>query len=111
MDGQTRTGYTLSYAEMVEDPNGLYQLDHLQEFNASVEEYRATVGSSVTPRQATTVWTDWMSDQGFGVLELPITVRTRAWRCGLLFSVTPTGGGESRVYAVMVNDCGCGATG
>ena len=101
MDGQTRTGYTLNYAEMVEDANGLYRLGDLREFAASVEEFRAIARGLVTPAQTITAWMDWMSDQGYEVMELPRTSRTFAWGCGSVFVVTPKDGGENRVYAAV----------
>ena len=101
----------LSFGEMIEDEDGLYRLGEVNVFDASAEQNSGAAGESLLPEESVAAWVEWMSaDQTCLVVELPLTARTRAWGCGLVFSVTPMGGGESQVYGVTIGERGCSVT-
>ena len=104
--------YALRYGEMLEGQDGLYRLGEVNVFHWNAEQNSGSAGANLSPEQTVATWVAWMcADQGCLVVELPLTARTRAWGCGLVFSVTPTDGeGECRVYGVMIGERGCSAT-
>jgi len=111
-DQNTEARLVVSFSEMLEDQGGLYRMGEVNVFDASAEQNSGAAGESLLPEESVAAWVEWMSaDQGCLVVELPLTARTRAWVCGLVFSVTPSDGeDESRVYGVMIGERGCSAT-
>jgi len=102
-DQNTEARMVLRYGEMIEGQDGLYRLGEVNVFHWNAEQNSGAAGESLLPEESVAAWVEWMSaDQTCLVVELPLTARTRAWGCGLVFSVTPMGGGESQVYAVML---------
>ena len=78
--------YALRYGEMIEGQVGLYRLGEVNVFHWNAEQNSGAAGESLLPEESVAAWVEWMS----------------AWGCGLVFSVTPMGCGESQVYAVML---------
>ena len=85
-DQNTEARLVVSFSEMLEDQGGLYRMGEVNVFDASAERNSGAAGANLSPEQAVATWVEWMS----------------AWGCGLVFSVTPMGGGERQVYAVML---------
>ena len=106
-----RKRLVLSYGKMIEDQGGPYRLVKLSVFNASAEQDSGAAGEVLVPVEAFAALVEWMSAaQSCRVVVLPVTARTGAWCCGLVFSVTPTDGeGRSRVFTVMLGERGCRA--
>ena len=110
-DQNTEARLVVSFSKMLEDQGGLYRMGEVNVFDASAERNSGAAGANLSPEQAFAAWVEWMSaDQTCLVMELPLTARTRAWGCGLVFSVTPMGGGESQVYGVTIGERGCSVT-
>ena len=111
-DQHSEARMVLRYGEMLEGQDGLYRLGEVNVFDASAKRNSGAARANLSPEQTVATWVEWMSaDQSGLVVELLLTARTRAWGCGLVFSLTPTDGeGESRVYGVMIGERGCSVT-
>ena len=90
----TRGG--LSYGQMMEDQDGLFRRGESMIFCCQ-DSQSLTAEGFTTLQEAADAWACWMRYQGYEVIELPRTARTREW--SLSYSVTVQGE-DSRIYMI-----------
>jgi len=90
----TRGG--LSYGQMMEDQDGLFRRGESMIFCCQ-DSQSLTAEGFTTLQEAADAWACWMRYQGYEVIELPRTARTREW--SLAYSVTVQGE-DNRIYMI-----------
>ena len=93
---QNYTRGEVVYSQMMEDQDGLFRRGESMIFCCQNGQSLTAEGFT-TLQEAADAWACWMRYQGYEVIELPRTARTREW--SLAYSVTVQGE-DSRIYMI-----------